>query len=82
MEAEADQIFRDAGAFKAACPDLWEQTRDILAGQMARLSLWGLTYDRVAVFEEQKQALVEDLKALCACVNAHDTIVCPIHGRD
>ncbi len=61
----ADEIFTKAGINKAGNEQWHDQCRDILSTKMAMLSAtMGLSKKRVTIFEEQKQALVDDLIAM------------------
>lgn len=65
FEDTADKIFAEAGVDKTQTPDLYREIVEILNAKMAQLSAsMGLSYDRVRLFNEQKQALVEDLLAM------------------
>ena len=62
----ADEIFSQAGADKQTHTNLYEQTVNILSSKMAELSvLYGLSHERVRLFDEQKQSLVNALKEIC-----------------
>ncbi len=58
----ADEIFRQAGVPKAGNEGVWDQVVSILNACMAQLSVThGLSYDRVTLFDQQKEALLHDL---------------------
>jgi hypothetical protein len=62
----ADEVFEAAGVTaNADTRELYKEVDEILSTKMAFLSAtMGLTYDRVRIFEQQKTALVRDLKKL------------------
>ncbi len=62
-------IFAKAGVAKAGNEELWEEANALLHQQMGQLSVasaMGSGVDRVKLFNEQKQALVDDLLELKA----------------
>lgn len=59
------EIFAEAGVGRLGNEALWQQAIEILSAKMAFLSAtMGLTWERVERFNEQKAALVADLRRL------------------
>ncbi len=62
FEDVADKIFKEAGVSKEDNPDAYQEAISILNRKMAILSVtMGLSKKAVPLFNEQKQALVDDL---------------------
>ncbi len=62
-----DKIFKSAGVTKAEAPEIYGDCLDILSMKMSKLSAtMGMSYERLHLFAEQENALVEDLKELKA----------------
>ncbi len=67
FDQDALDVFSKAGVKKEDAPDLFQQVKDILSTKMATLSVtMGMSYKRGEIYDEQKQALVDDLKQLKA----------------
>ncbi len=62
LEHVADEIFTEAGVDKDQWPDLYDECVRGLNVCMARLSArYGMSKERVTIFNQQKASLVEDL---------------------
>jgi hypothetical protein len=60
-----EKIFKEAGVDPVKNLELFEECVVILHRKMATLSVThGLSYERVRLFDEQKQTLVDDLKIM------------------
>lgn len=56
------KIFDEAGVPHQGNEDVWKECADILSTRMAYLSVsYGLSNERVRLFNEQKASLVKDL---------------------
>jgi hypothetical protein len=69
IRSDVAELFAAASFTREDAPevfdDLAQQMEDILDGLMARLSVeYGLSYKRVAIYEEQKASLIADLEKM------------------
>lgn len=62
FESDVDEIFKKANVTKEQAPDLYDQCLRILSEKMAMLSVtMGMSFERVKLYDEQKESLVQDL---------------------
>lgn len=65
FKGAADEIFLKAQVSPADAPEMYEEVKQILASKMASLSATlGLSYERIKLYDEQKETLAQDLVGL------------------
>lgn len=65
FQRDARMVFFEAGLIPSEAPEIFEQVKDILSNKTAELSVtMGLSYKRLKVYEDQKQALIMELRQL------------------
>lgn len=64
FELDAKEVFERAGVDPQTNPELFREVMSILGTKMASLSVrLGLSWERVRLYKEQKEALVQNLIA-------------------
>lgn len=62
FEPDASEVFNQAGVDPKDAPELFRKVVSILGAKMATLSVtMGMSWKRVGLYAEQKEALVQDL---------------------